>query len=163
MALSPALQPVADALDRGEWTKTYLFEEDGNPRSRVVFAATIGLQEAHGLPELVMFGMSREAADTIIHNVTAQLVKAGGWTGGPLQMDGILEHEPVELRRVHPANHPLVAAVNIMVRRETGRPAMKEMVQIFWPGDDGRFPWDADATDRFPDQKRLDIPLQADA
>lgn len=163
MALSPALQPVADALDRGEWTKTIVFEEEGNPGSRVLFAATIGLQDVHGLPELVMFGMSQEAVDTIIHNVAAQLVRAGGWKGGPLQLNGIFENEPVELRTVHPGHYPIVAAVNIMVRRETGRPEMKEMVQIVWPGNDGRFPWDPEATDRFPDQKRLDIPPQPDA
>lgn len=160
MPLSPALQKVAAALDRGEWTRTCLFEEDGNPKSRAVFTASIGLQEAYGLPELVMFGMTQEAADTIIHNVAAKLVRAGGWPGGPLQLDGVLENEPVELRTVHPANHPYVAAVNIVVRRETGRPEMKEMVQIFWPGNDGRFPWDPEATDRFPDQKRLDIPIE---
>lgn len=161
MALTPALQPVADALARGEWTKTYLFEEDGNPKSRAVFTATIGLQEVYGLPELVMFGMSREAADTIIHNVVAQLAKGAGWKGVPLQMSDIIEEELVELRAVHPAHYPAVAAVNIVVRRETGRPEMKEMVQIFWQGDDGRFPWDPDATDRFQDQKRLDIPPEA--
>ena len=50
-----------------------------------------------------------------------------------------------------------VGAINIMVRRETGRPPLAGMIQIFWPGDDGRFPWDPESTDDFKDQPRLDI------
>ena len=156
MALDPALQPIANHLEQMGWTKVYVPKNASRPDGRLLFTTTIGLQEQFGLPELVVFGFDRTMVDGIIHNVAAQLSRTG-WQGGPLQMDGILEDEPVELRTVHQEHFTDVGAVNIVIRRETGRPPLKEMVQIFWTGDDGRFPWDPDAEDDFRDQKRLDI------
>ena len=157
MALSPELQPVAARIDRDGWTKVYVQKDPADPNSRLLFTVTVGLQEKHGVPELVVFGLDREMADGMIHNVAARLVKDRSWTGQPLRLDGVLEGEEVELRSVHEEHFIEVGAINIMIRRETGRPPLAGMVQVFWPGDDGRFPWDPDSADEFRDQPRLDI------
>ena len=157
MALSPELQPVAASVDRDGWTKVYVQKNPADPNSRLLFTVTVGLQEKFGVPELVLFGLNREMADGMLHNVAARLVKDKAWAGEPLRMDGVIEGEDVELRSVHDDHLGEVGAINIMVRRETGRPPLVGMIQVFWPGDDGRFPWDPDRTDDFRDQPRLDI------
>ena len=157
MALSPQLQTVADNVDRDGWTKVYIQSDPSDPNSRVLFTTTVGMQEKFGMPELVVFGLGRETAEGVIHNVAAKLVTEKKWTGQPLRMDGVLNEAEVELRAVHPEHLGEVGAVNITVRRETGRPPLAGMVQVFWPGDDGRFPWDPDSTDEFRDQPRLDV------
>ena len=157
MALSPELQPVAASVDRDGWAKVYVQKNPADPNSRLLFTVTVGLQEKFGVPELVLFGLNREMADGMLHNVAARLVKDKVWAGEPLRMDGVIEGEEVELRSVHDDHLGEVGAINIMVRRETGRPPLAGMIQVFWPGDDGRFPWDPDRTDDFRDQPRLDI------
>ncbi|HPF22975.1 MAG TPA: DUF4262 domain-containing protein [Hyphomonas sp.] len=157
MALSPELQTVAANVDRDGWTKVFVQKDPNDPNSRLLFTTTVGMQEKFGLPELVIFGLNRETVDGMIHNVAAKLVTEKKWTGAPLRMDGVLNEADVELRWVHPEHLGEVGAVNIMVRRETGRPPLGAMIQVFWPGDDGRFPWDPEKTDAFRDQPRLDV------
>ena len=163
MALSPELQPIADNLDRDGWTKVYVRRNAQDPASRILFTATVGMQEKFGVPELCVFGLSQETIDGMIHNVAAKLVQEKKWAGEPLRMDGVLNEADVELRAVHPEHLREVGATNIMVRRETGRPPLAGMIQIFWPGDDGRFPWDPESTDEFRDQPRLDISWKKEA
>ncbi|MEZ5997911.1 MAG: DUF4262 domain-containing protein [Hyphomonas sp.] len=156
MALDPPLQPIADALQQNDWAHVYIRRKPDDPASPLLFTTTVGLQE-HGLPELVVFGFDQEMADGLLQNTIAALKKAGGWNGGAQRLDGVLEGEQVELRPVH-ANHlNFVGSANILVRRETGRAPLEGMAQIFWAGDDGRFPWDPDSTDDFRDQPRLDL------
>ncbi len=157
MTLAPELQPIADGVARDGWTKVYVRKDAANPESRILFTTTVGMQEKFGLPELVVFGLDQETVDGVIHNVAARLVREKLWTGQPLRMDGILNEADVELRAVHPEHLNFIGAMNIMVRRGTGRPPLQGMIQVFWPGDDGRFPWDPEATDEFHDQKRLDV------
>ncbi|KCZ90444.1 DUF4262 domain-containing protein [Hyphomonas jannaschiana] len=157
MALSPELQAVANNVDRDGWTKVYVQKDPANPNSRLLFTVTVGMQEKFGLPELVIFGLNPETADGMVHNVAAKLVNEKKWTGEPLSMGGVLNEADVELRPVHPEHLGEVGAINIMIRRETGRPPLRGMIQVFWPGDDGRFPWDPESTDEFRDQPRLDI------
>ncbi|MEZ6001209.1 DUF4262 domain-containing protein [Hyphomonas sp.] len=157
MALSPELQPVAASVDRDGWAKVYVQKDPADPKSKLLFTVTVGLQEKFGLPELVLFGLDPELADGMIHNVAARLVKEKLWAGQPLRLDGVIEGEEVELRSVHSEHLGEVGAINIMIRRETGRPPLAGMVQVFWSGDDGHFPWDAESTDDFRDQPRLDI------
>ena len=157
MALSPELQAVAANVDRDGWTKVYVQKTPGDPASRILFTVTVGMQEKFGLPELVIFGLPKETVDGMIHNVAAKLVNEKKWTGAPLRMDGVLNEADVELRPVHPEHLGEVGAINIMIRRETGRPPLAGMIQVFWPGDDGRFPWDPESTDAFRDQPRLDV------
>ena len=157
MALSPELQTVADNVDRDGWTKVYVQKTPSDPNSRVLFTTTVGMQEKFGLPELVVFGLTPETIDGMIHNVAARLVQEKKWAGAPLRMDGVLNEADVELRAVHPEHLGEVGAINIMIRRETGRPPLAGMIQVFWPGDDGRFPWDPETTDDFRDQPRLDV------
>ncbi|HPE48096.1 MAG: DUF4262 domain-containing protein [Hyphomonas sp.] len=162
MALSPELLPIAAGLDRDGWTKVYIQKTPGDPNSRILFTTTIGMQEKFGVPELVLFGLNQETIDGVIHNVAAKLVQEHKWTGAPMRMDGVLNEADVELRAVHPEHLNEVGAMNIMVRRETGRPPLMGMIQIFWPGDDGRFPWDPESTDPFRDQPRLDVSWKKD-
>ena len=157
MALSPELQAVAANVDRDGWTKVYVRRNPEDANGRILFTTTVGMQEKFGLPELVVFGLNQETVDGMIHNVAAKLVQEKSWTGAPLRMDGVLNEADVELRWVHPEHLGEVGAMNIMIRRETGRPPLAAMIQIFWPGDDGRFPWDPEKTDEFRDQPRLDV------
>ncbi len=157
MALSPQLQPIADRVDRDGWAMVSVQKDPADPESRLLFTVTVGMQEKYGLPELVLFGLNKTMADGMIHNVAARLVKEKAWTGQPLRMDGVLEGEEVELRPVHDEHLGDVGAINIMIRRETGRPPLAGMIQVFWAGDDGRFPWDPESTDTFRDQPRLDM------
>ena len=157
MALSPELQPVAASVDRDGWAKVHVLKDPADPKSKLLFTVTVGLQEKFGLPELVLFGLDREMADGMIHNVVARLVKENIWAGQPLRLDGVVEGEDVELRVVHAEHVGEVGAINIMIRRETGRPPLAGMIQVFWSGEDGRFPWDPETKDKFRDQPRLDI------
>jgi hypothetical protein len=156
MALSPDLQMIADNVDRDGWAKVYIQKNPADPESRILFTVTVGMQEKFGLPELIVFGLKRETVDGVIHNVAAKLVQEKKWTGQPLRMDGVLNEVDVELRPVHAEHLAEVGAINTMIRRETGRPPLAGMIQVFWPGDDGLFPWE-ESTDEFRDQPRLDV------
>ena len=63
-------------------------------------------------------------------------------------------HQPVSLVK---ALHFRFDHLHQLVRRRVSRPPLGGMIQIFWPGDDGLFPWEPDSTDEFRDQPRLDV------
>ncbi|MCA8900651.1 MAG: DUF4262 domain-containing protein [Hyphomonas sp.] len=157
MALDPVLQPVADRVARDGWTKVMVGKPTSDPEARLIFTTTVGLQEM-GIPELVVFGLSRALIDGFIEGTLEVLAQAGGWKGEPLELDGVVEDQPIALRQVHGDHINFVGSTNILVRQETGRAPLAGMVQVFWAGEDGRLPWDPQSTDKFPDQPRLDLP-----
>lgn len=158
LALHPELQVIDDLIKANGWAHGTMPSDPTNPNSKTAFAFTVGLDEKFGLPELICYGLKDEVYHGTFLGVIEQLVAAGGWTGKPTRLDGVLNEVPVELRSVDPQHVNLVAPHNREFRKATGRPPIPGMVQIFWPGSDGRFQWDPNATDAFPDQKRLDIP-----
>ena len=158
MTLSPEVQNLAALVDEYGWAKGFVRSKPDDPTSRIEFTFTVALDEKYQLPELMMYGLKEDVINGVIRGVIDHLVEAGGWKGVPLRLTGILNEHPVELRQVHPQHLPNIGVYNMAVRAATGRRPIPGMVQIFWPGRDGKFPWDPDATDAFVDQKRLDIP-----
>lgn len=161
MTLNSADQAIDDLVKMHGWTKLHARGTAGDPNSKIVFTTTVNLDEAHGLPELIIFGLEEDVMDAVIAGIIAKREAGFAWTGAPVQFDKILQDHPIELRALHPEPLNVLFERNIAYRKATGRPALTEAVQVFWPGKDGKFPWDEGHVDSFFDQPRLDIPRPA--
>lgn len=140
------------------WTKLHARGVQGDPTSKIVFTITVNLDEAFDMPELIVFGLDEDVINPLIAGIIKRGQEGFKWTGEPVQFDKLLKDYPVELRAVHEDVLPILFERNISYRKATGRPELKEAVQVFWPGKDGKFPWDEGHIDSFFDQPRLDIP-----
>jgi Domain of unknown function (DUF4262) len=143
------------------WAKFHVRRVKDDPLSPIAFTYTVGLDVAFGLPELIVCGLTEDTINAMIGKVIDALVAAGGWRGQSQRLDGILRNLPVELREIDASFLGSVFAHNILFRKSQNLPPLAGAVQIFWPGPDGLFPWDAGHADAFDDQPRLDVPGRA--
>ncbi len=145
-------------IDAQGWAKLHVRAVQGDPTSPIAYTISVGLDEKFGLPELLVFGLKEDTINPMFDRVITQLQAQGGWSGGPTRLNGVLDNLPVEVRAIDPDYIGKIFSHNIIFRKLTARPELTRAAQIFWPGRDGLFPWDADAQDDFYDQPRLDIP-----
>jgi hypothetical protein len=156
MTLAADFQIAESQIREHGWTKAYWRNDPGDPRSPIQYTVSIGLPEAFGLPELVMFGQKEVTIEGVFANVVNFLRTSHPWTGAPLRLTGVLNEVPVELRRVVP-EHYSIADINAAFRTATGRAPFSDLAQIIWPSPEGQFPWDPGAAGLFDHQRRLDI------
>ena len=129
MSLADDIQIAERQIRQFGWTKAYWRDNPTDPQSTIQFTVSIGLPEACGLPELVLFGQKQDTVDGVFANVVSILRTTHPWTGAPLRLTGVLNEVPVELRRVH-TDHYAIADVNAAFRRATGRAAIPDLAQI---------------------------------
>lgn len=114
--------------------------------SDISMAYTVGLAKK-GLPEIVVFGVPREAAMPILNSAAALLIAGKLETDVPVSK---LASMPLVFKHVAPE------ATEKYLTESTdnaGRPVAA--LQMVWPDTQGRFPWDP----RFEQQLRAAQPL----
>ena len=119
-----------------------------------VFAYTAGLSEA-GWPELLVIGLGPQTSMTILNEVVAKLRSEERRPAHGMIVTEAL-NVPVHLRSV-PA-HLVLDYFKVSLNRANrkGIPdAQVEGIQIVWPDEAGKFPWDAGYNDHRFQQKVL--------
>jgi Domain of unknown function (DUF4262) len=127
-----AKEAATDAVRGGPW--------------RVVRAAgwaySLGLWRGFGHPEVAIFGWAPRRWGLV--NVVAELVSAGVRLAPGSRVDDVLLGGAVEVRRIDDSWLDLLFA-----QRES-----PEFLQVVWPDQDGRYPWEGGAF-----QPRLWLPV----
>lgn len=96
---------------------------------------TIGLELTFGHRELVVFGLPLDVGHAVL-NVAGEAIRDGRTFKAGASTDALLEGLDCELRPTHPSWRPLLFG---QLSNDGPTP---EVVQIFWPDEQGRFPWD---------------------
>jgi hypothetical protein len=95
------------------------------------WAYSLGLWREFRHPEVAIFGWAPQRWGLV--NVVAELVSAGVDLRAGAPVDDVLLGGPVNVRPVHSSWFDLLFA-----ERES-----PEFLQVMWPDQDGRFPWEA--------------------
>lgn len=115
---------------------------------RQPFAYTVGLTDC-GLPELVITGMDEVAAATVLNAVAGQVLRADLVIGTRVHLCGLaLEVIHVDRPELH-----LLTAMTLYGDDVRG-------LQLVWPDDRGRYPWEAGYRSRRAGQPLLGRPVQ---
>lgn len=123
------------------------------------FVYTCGLLTTFGHPEAIILGLSAQAAHAVLA-VMVEDIRAGRPFAAPGSYDGILVELPVAIRAVHPTWHELYLGYAMGHCRHTGNPGGLVAVQVFWPDQMGRFPFEAGCDPEVAAlQTRLDLPV----
>jgi len=158
--MSEALHPeTKEIVDRDGWGIMHAYNDTETPNPLLKYSYTVNFTERCGLPDLIIFGLNKDIVRQFIGRVAAMGKDGIGWAGEPVQVDGILVGHKLELRPIHASWLPSSLSQADAWLREQGKPALKEAVQLFWPGEDGLFPWDAEHADPFPEVLRMDLPI----
>ncbi|GAA2110645.1 hypothetical protein GCM10009780_65830 [Actinomadura alba] len=130
---------TADLVARHGWSATAVHSDDGVP----AWAYTIGMWHSLGSPEVAMFGLLLPDMQNWINKIGDQIRD-----GQPLHSDerplhGILPGGyPLIIKPVHPGWYPFYFGTALRFYRH--HPPLP-IVQVVWPDQDGRFPWDEHA------------------
>lgn len=101
------------------------------------FAFSVGLFQRFQHPELLIMGLSHDAAQQVI-NACRDRIRGGdvlrdGFSYGP-----ILADRRIAMRAIHPDHHPGYLGTARWFYEQHPFPAL----QAFWPDASGRYPWD---------------------
>ena len=118
---------------------------------RQSFAYTVGLTDC-GLPELVITGMDDEAAATVLNAVARRVLRADLEVGARVDLAGLV----LEVVRVQRPELHLLTATALYGDDVRG-------LQLVWPDDRGRYPWQVGHRPRRGGQAMLGRPVAGGA
>jgi hypothetical protein len=148
-------EEIAEVVREHGWYAANV--SDGEPP----FLYTIGLMQTCRHPEFITFGLDADNANALFSQLVRDIRAGGSFTrpGVYTVSVGGNEHR-VGFRRVHPTQHPLYLGFAMGFMTNIGRIGDLEAVQVFWPGDGGKFPFEAGCDLAvYQSQPRLDIGL----
>ncbi len=116
--------------------------------------------QTFGHPELIIFGLDPRQSHGVLAGIVRE-IRIGGSFKTPGTHSGILLNDArIAIRQVHPTQHPLYLGYAMGFCRHIGRVGQLQAVQVFWPDNGGKFPFDVGCDlDVYRHQPRLDIPL----
>jgi hypothetical protein len=125
------------------------------------FLYTIGLMSSFRHPEWIMLGLELENIHALFSAMIERLRDGQTFLEPGVRSVTIDDDEHrIALRRVHPTRHPQFLGYAMGYCRHIGRWGDLEAIQVFWPDDEGRFPFDAGCDLEVHSlQPRLDIAL----
>jgi hypothetical protein len=147
-------EEIAAVVSKNGWTSLSIY--DASPR----FRYSIGLMHTYDHPEFIIFGLEPRQSHAILAAIVRDIrgggsFKTAGTHGGILIDDAL-----IAVRPVHPSQHPLYFGYAMGFCRHIGRRGELQAVQVFWPDEAGRFPFDVGFDlDVYHCQSRLDFPL----
>ena len=127
------------------------------------FAYTVGLMFTLNHPELILFGLDPDQLSTILRrrhhpHPPRRAPLADRTTHTPPGFN-----VPLATRRVHPSQHEFYLGYAMGYCTSKGRLGQLEALQLFWPDNSGRFPFDPGCDDNvWSAQPRLDQPVLPD-
>lgn len=107
------------------------------------FLYTIGLMQTLDHPELIVFGLEPENAHALISQFVRD-IRAGRSFAEPGvgEIDVAGNEQSIGFRRVHPTQHALYLGFAMGYCRYVAQQGDLEAMQVFWPDDNGKFPFD---------------------
>ena len=125
-------EPIAANIEKHGWDALHVFDAQGQ---RSDFSYSIGFEQTFGHPEIVIFGLRRDVAQTILSDIASHLVNGVRFEpyerlGNVLGPDLEVQFRPV---RDHAFSEYLGRAVQFY-----GKP-FRAWVMI-WPDKEGRLP-----------------------
>ena len=113
-------------------------DDPGEPSGQPPFAYSIGAWESYGAPELIVFGLRKEVAESIINAVMASHVAGRRFRCGVPERQVIQDDVPVYFLEVDPELAKVYATFTDWYYEHEPFP----LWQIIWPDKGGRFPWE---------------------
>jgi hypothetical protein len=123
-------------IEKFGWSAIGVFPSVDDPPS-IPFMYTIGLHSLDEHPELLVMGLPRVVAHTVL-GILYDKVKGGLRLSHDQRVDGVLQHYDVCLREIPSDGRPAN-----MARLYYGTDNLP-VLQVFWPDVEGRFPWEED-------------------
>lgn len=125
------------------------------------FAYTIGLIHTCNHPEFIVFGIDADNSYALYKGLFRD-TKEGKSFAEPgiytVELGG--DQHRIGIRRVHRTQHPLYLGFAMGFLTNIGRIGELEALQVFWPDQDGKFPFEAGCDAAVAHlQPRLDISL----
>jgi hypothetical protein len=122
------------------------------------FVYTVGLMFTYNHPEAILFGQ-RDTAAGIIASMVG-LIRAGRRFDTVGEYDNVLVNAKIAVRPVHRTQHEFYLGYAMGYCRERGRTGELQAVELFWPDQQGRFPFQRGCDENvWAAQPRLDQPL----
>jgi hypothetical protein len=127
---------IAAKVEAHGWTAVGV--DDHDPP----FVYTVGLMYAARHPELIIVGLAEQGYPLLAALIG--LIGAGQSFASPGRYDDVLAGVPLAVRPVHPSQHERYLGYAMAHCRHRGDTGKLSAVQILWPDDNGKFPFDAD-------------------
>ncbi len=130
----------------------------GVDERRPSYVYSVGLAFSADHPEIIVCGLPQEGY--LLLKLVVTLVAGGESFASPGIYTNILNDVPLAVRPVHPTQAPRTLEYASAECDRRGRPDLLQAIQIFWPDDAGRYPFDADCDPAVAElQPRLDLAL----
>ena len=100
------------------------------------WAFSVGLWHSYRAPEVSLFGLLLPDMQQRV-NRAGRLIRDNKPFGLDIEIDGILDAQPVVAKRVHPGWYPTLFGFAVGFYRG----AVPPFVQLVWPDSHGLFPW----------------------
>ena len=136
--MHPAEQKVHDDVRDYGWHVIWVFNAEPE------FAYTIGLHRTFGQPEVIVFGLPRKVAHSVL-NAVAEEVRSGRTFASGSVSGEILEGYEVAFRPVPLAAYEEHLGWGLWFYGEPTFPVL----QLVYPDRDGHFPWHPGVADSF--------------
>ncbi len=145
----------ADDVRTHGWSLANVY--DHNPP----FQYTIGLMHTCGHPEFIVFGLEADNAHALISGLVQEIRAGRSFAEPGVQVIRLGDDEHrVGFRRVHATQHELYLGFAMGFLTSIGRMGELDAMQVFWPDDRGKFPFDVGCDlEVYQFQPRLDIGL----
>lgn len=134
---------ITDLVAAHGWAIQGVFADPG--RQEPGFTYTIGVYRTHRHPELVVFGLPPEAAKTILNRVADRFARGGEAIVPGVRYDEILEGFPAMFITAAPER----TAEYLYAYEWFYQGQAPPVLQLVWPDEAGRFPWDEHFDHRF--------------
>ncbi|KFN49712.1 DUF4262 domain-containing protein [Arenimonas composti] len=135
--MDPQLKVVVDDIRKYGCHILHVVEEDGQPP----YSYTIGLNRTRSAPDAAVIGLKKDTAHALLNGYRNQLVLGRRYRNGD-RAEGYIDGTAVEFRTIHPGHLPTWFGWNTALYRRDWFP----MLQLLYPGSDGSWPWEPQAS-----------------
>lgn len=138
--MDPGEEKALEDIDKYGCHILHVFEGEGNPR----FTYSIGIEKTTGRPELIVTGLKRELAQSIINEYNRR-VRSGETFQVDEYYDGFLGGFQVTLKRMEKKHYREYLGWALWLYQGLDF----DVLQLIYPTVEGLWPWDDDAPDDF--------------
>lgn len=117
------------------WAVIKVPEDEAGPG----FAYSVGLAERFDHPEVVISGLGLDLMHRLVNDAAAVVASGTALQAGS-ETDALLEGYPCAVRAASPLSYDYYFGE--AARYYRGR--LFDVVQVFWPDETGRYPWDSE-------------------
>ncbi len=128
---------IKDVTSRG-WHVMKVLEDEDEPE----FAYTIGLFHSFKHPELIVVGLPLDLAHQVLNAAGETIRRGAQYAHGSFSRE-IFERHDSAFRQIQPESSVNYLGWNLWFYDGKYFPAL----QLIWPDDEGRWPWDAQASE----------------